>query len=458
MYKPIYHFIPGKNWMNDPNGLCWYKGKYHLFYQYNPTGDQWGNLHWGHAVSEDCVHWELLKEAIAPSKDKGEVYCFSGCVSTEGDKPVLYYTSVGEEAEGRDSRNGAQQWCAFSEDEMYTWKKYEKNPILTKEVHGSLNVLEWRDPYVWKEEDSWYMVLGAEIAGCGAVLLYQSEDQLHWTFCHVLMQSRSEENRIYECPNFFYLKGKAVLVVSPNDMPCYWIGTMDQEHYFSAEQQGIIDHSGWDGFYAPNSFEDHKGRRIMIGWLTENGRGKLKIPGWQGVQSLPRELSIENDILYMRPIEELKQLRGNYVKCKEFDINETWRSPIESRSAEIIVETEVESIKDRLEIIVFADSKKTEQTVIRYDKWQDQIVIDRGNSNGKGMADTKLLSCRGTHSDDGKLRLHIFIDQSVLEVFINEREVISTRVYTYSDKSREICIKGNASLDKLEVYEMNSIW
>ena len=143
MYKPIYHYFPGKNWMNDPNGVCWYGGKYHLFYQYNPQSDQWGNLHWGHAVSDDSIHWKHCPEALFPSTELGETHCFSGCASTDGKLPILYYTSVGEEKDGRDSRYGAQQWCAISEDGMYTWEKYEGNPILTKEIHGDLPVLEW---------------------------------------------------------------------------------------------------------------------------------------------------------------------------------------------------------------------------------------------------------------------------------------------------------------------------
>lgn len=457
MYKPVYHFFPGKNWMNDPNGVCWYKGKYHLFYQYNPTGDQWGNLHWGHAVSEDCVRWKILPEALSPSTEKGEIHCFSGCASVDGEKPILYYTSVGEEKDGRDSRNGAQQWCAVGDDTMTVWEKYSGNPLMTKEMHGDLDVLEWRDPFVWKEDDGWYMVLGAEIDGKGAVLLYHSEDQIHWKYLHILLHSEDSGKRIFECPNYFFLQDKAVLVVSPNDKPCYWIGHQTADHKFVPETAGIIDHSGWAGFYAPNSFADNRGRRIMIGWLTENGRGDLKVPGWQGVQSIPRELMMENGILHMRPIEELEQLRCNGLEYKGLQIDGTWECPLKTKAAEIILETETESINANMELHIFADKAGEEKTVIRYEKEKDTVVIDRTYSNLSGLTDKTPLSCTGTHSCGGKLKLQVFIDHSVVEVFINEREVISTRVYPGSGQSEYIRIQGDRlSLNGLQVYEMKS--
>lgn len=459
MYKPIYHYFPGKNWMNDPNGVCWHGGKYHLFYQYNPLSDQWGNLHWGHAVSDDCIHWARRPDALSPSRELGEIHCFSGCASTDGELPVLYYTSVGKEKDGRDSRYGAQQWCAVSEDGMYTWKKYEGNPILTKEIHGDLPVLEWRDPFVWREDDGWYMVLGAEIEGRGNVLLYYSKDQFHWEFSHILMRSERPQDRILECPNYFMLDGKAVLVVSPDDMPVYWIGTQKEGHVFCPETFGIMDHSGWDGFYAPNSFTDPNGRRIMIGWLTEKGRGDLKIPGWQGVQSLPRELTVEKDGLHMRPIEEVESLREKGRVWENLPVSGLWESPLRSMAAEIVLEMEKEYLQGPIDIQVYANEDGTEETVIRYDKDLDTVTIDRSRSNRTGLTDSSPLSVHGTHSDDGKLQLRIFVDYSTLEVFINEREAVSTRIYPDGEDSCRIRFRTECEciLRKAEIYLLQGI-
>ena len=324
--------------------------------QYNPYSDQWGNIHWGHAVSTDCVHWKILPVALEPSAERGEVHCFSGCVNTEGDQPILYYTSVGREADGRDSRYGAEQWCALSENQMETWSKYEGNPILTKEIHGSLEVLEWRDPFVWREEDGWYMVLGGQIGGSGAVLLYYSSDRLEWKFCRVLLHSSNPAERIFECPNYFALGEKRILVVSPDGMPKYWIGHEGKDHSFIPEKEGIIDHSGWDGFYAPNSFRDKDG---------------------------------------------------------------------------------------------------TEETVIRYEKNADRVVIDRTRSNRSRLTDRKQLSCEEIFCEDKNLKLHIFVDYSTVEVFINDCEVISTRAYPDDEKSDEVLLRSKkARIKKLDVYSL----
>ena len=457
MFKPIYHFTPGKNWMNDPNGVCWYQGYFHLFYQYNPYGDLWGNIHWGHAVSKDCINWKILPAALSPSTEKGEVHCFSGCVSTDEDLLILYYTSVGEEKDGRDSRYGAEQWCAFSRDGMRSWEKYKGNPVLTDRVHGGLKVLEWRDPFVWREEDGWYMVLGAEVEKRGAALLYFSPDRLNWEFCRVLLHSDDPGERIFECPNYFRLSDKNVLVVSPDGMPKYWIGTQGEGHEFYPEKSGIIDHSGWDGFYAPNSFQDDQGRRIMIGWLTEKGRGSLASQGWSGVQSLPRTITLEKGGLCMMPIKEVETLRGSGGCFRDLSVTGVWESPLRGKAAEIILEAERSRIGDRLEIEVFADDRGTEKTVIQYENGTDKVSIDRERSNRSGLADKRTLSCQDTHCTDGRLKLRIFLDHSVLEVFINGREVISTRVYPEGENSDAIRIKAeNALIDNLEVYLMNA--
>ena len=455
MYRPIYHFIPGKNWMNDPNGVCWYQGKYHLFYQYNPYSDQWGNIHWGHAVSTDCFHWKILPVALEPSAERGEVHCFSGCVNTEGDQPILYYTSVGREADGRDSRYGAEQWCALSENQMESWSKYEGNPILTKEIHGSLEVLEWRDPFVWREEDGWYMVLGGQIGDSGAVLLYYSSDRLEWKFCRVLLHSSNPAERIFECPNYFALGEKRILVVSPDGMPKYWIGHEGKDHSFIPEKEGIIDHSGWDGFYAPNSFRDECGRRIMIGWLTENGRGNLEIPGWRGVQSLPRELTLENGKLCMRPIRELETLRDEHIREESLVISGTWTSPLRGKAMEVLAEVVKADVEEYLEIVLFADKDGTEETVIRYEKNADRVVIDRTRSNRSRLTDRKQLSCEEIFCEDKNLKLHIFVDYSTVEVFINDCEVISTRAYPDDEKSDEVLLRSKkARIKKLDVYSL----
>ncbi|WP_084423438.1 glycoside hydrolase family 32 protein [Cohnella thermotolerans] len=156
-YRPRYHFTPLRNWMNDPNGPFQRDGEYHLFYQHNPSGTEWGDIHWGHATSLDLVNWKRLPVALAPSRELGELHCYSGCSVVNGDEVTLFYTSIGEGE--RNATTGAQQWTAKGND-LRTWRKPAVNPILTVDIHGDLRITEWRDPYVWRDQEEWKMLLG----------------------------------------------------------------------------------------------------------------------------------------------------------------------------------------------------------------------------------------------------------------------------------------------------------
>jgi beta-fructofuranosidase len=220
IYKPIYHFVPEKNWMNDPNGTIFYKGEYHLFYQHNPNAPEWGTIHWGHAKSKDLVHWEHLLIALYPSNELGEDHCFFGCavISSEG-IPTIFYTSIGTES--RHQSIGAEQWMAISRDDMLTWEKSGLNPVMKLELHGDMDIREWRDPFVWKEAGVWYMLIGGGHNGKGCALIYKSDNLTDWTFLNKCLEGSEE---YWECPNLFQLGDKKVLVYSPDDKVKYAIG------------------------------------------------------------------------------------------------------------------------------------------------------------------------------------------------------------------------------------------
>ena len=140
-YRPQYHFIAPANWMNDPNGTIFYKNEYHLFYQHNPYSKKWGRVHWGHAKSKDLVHWEHLPIALAPSIEMGEKHCFSGCCVIDKNQPKIFYTKIGSL---KDMFHGAEQWMAFSNDNMITWEKDPNNPIMEESLHGNEKIRQWR--------------------------------------------------------------------------------------------------------------------------------------------------------------------------------------------------------------------------------------------------------------------------------------------------------------------------
>lgn len=458
LYRPIFHFMPEKNWMNDPNGVVFYKEEYHMFYQYNPNGDQWGTIHWGHAKSKDLVHWEHLPIALYPSNDKGELHCFSGCAVINDGEPTIFYTSIGEGE--RHQTNGAEQWTAISKDDMITWEKYDKNPVLKLDIHGDIDIKEWRDPFVWKEEDSWFMVVGGSHDKKGCVLIYKSEDLRQWEFLNILYEDKN--NEIWECPNLFKLGHEYVLVYSPSDIVKYYIGSIDNEYKFIPRSSGTMDYSGWEGFYAPNSFVDDSNRRIMFGWLTDVARGEFDgCKGWSGVQSIPRILDIKDGKLHMEPAKELETLRGRHKEYKNISVSETWQPEIKGRAIEIIMEIEnADASEFSIDVLSSADGE--EKTSIIYNGSTKSFSVDRKKSSLSEVCHNTELKGNVEIDEDGILKLHIFIDHSVLEVFANYRESISTRVYPIKEDSENIRISvqnGNAlNIKSFDIYEMNSIW
>jgi beta-fructofuranosidase len=302
--RPVYHFHPPANWTNDPNGTIFYKGWHHLFYQLNPFEARIGNQHWGHARSRDLVNWEHLPIAIWPSKDLGERFIYSGCAALAGDgRPRLIYTSIGHPE--------PEQWMVTPEDDdLIAWKKYPGNPVLAQSAHIGGPISQWRDPFVFQQNGTAYMVCGGGAsAGRAQVQLYRAAkaDLTAWKHLGPVFQTLDRENRNYECPNLFPLEGKWVMIVSPN-RPCeYWVGSLDVERVqFTPQSHGILDPGD---SYASNISVDDKGRTIL--WLWGRTNTPLE-KGWASVITMPRILSLSSDgYLLQKPAPEFEALRGD---------------------------------------------------------------------------------------------------------------------------------------------------
>lgn len=457
LFTPIYHFRPPINWMNDPNGVIQFQDEYHLFYQYNPYKDTWGSIHWGHAKSKDLVHWEHLPIALKPSLELGEHHCFSGCAVIDQGVPKIFYTSIG--IEDRNAQTGAQQWMAISDDGMLTWEKPTFNPILTKDLHGDLDIQEWRDPYIWKHNDNWYMVLSGKYNNKGCALLYSSPNLEDWEFVHIL--AKGSEN-LWECPNFFPLKDKYILIYSPNDIVRYLVGTWNSDLTFTVEHEGVIDHGGWEGFYAPNSLLDSKNRRIMWGWITENARGQLEVkPAWRGVQSIPRILTLEDNKLKISPAPELEQLRDSHFKMKQINLNKGFTElPISGRALEI--HATITTTNSNFSLSVLRSKDGEEETIISFNIEEKTFTIDRTKSSKASQPHKWPLKAPLTLQQDGCIDIRVFIDHSVLEVFINEENCLTTRVYPTLIDSVGVGIFADEdhslSINRLNIWTMKSIW
>ncbi len=307
--KPAWHYRPECNWINDPNGLVHSGGWYHMFYQYNPNGDQWGDIHWGHARSRDLLNWETMPVAMAPALEKGEIHCFSGgCCKDETGKPHFFYTSIGRTEDGRDCTHGAQQWFAEPTDDDLIRLIQTDEGALTDDIHGGMHVRDWRDPCVIRHGGQYLMVLGGCVEERGCILLYTSPDMRNWTYRHILAQSDMADGKPWECPNIFCVDGKVGLIYSPCAEVHVKTGTLDADLIFHEERDEILDPAAWNGFYAPQVFTDENGRVILIAWMPECDNVPHK--GWSGVMSLPRILRITADGLHSAPVSGAENLPG----------------------------------------------------------------------------------------------------------------------------------------------------
>jgi len=444
--RPQYHLLPPANWMNDPNGPIYWDGKYHMFYQYNPNGAYWGDMHWGHAISDDMVHWKHLPVALAPTPggpDKDGV--FSGCAVIDNGTPTVVYTGVNPET----------QCIATSSGDLTKWTKYPRNPVIAAPPAG-LAVTGFRDPAVWKEGDTWLMALGSGFRDKGgAVLLYESKDLRHWNYLHPLATGHMkpgasakdpvDSGEMWECPDFFPIGDKHLLILSTERVVKYLLGRY-QDRQFVPETMGGIDHGL---YYAARTMTNTGDRRILWGWLTE-GRSAAaqKAAGWSGVMSLPRELKLYGAQVQMRPAAEVESLRGKKLGADAVGDCLEVQAEIDTQGA----------VQAGLKLRAAPDS--SEQTLVYYDRLQRLICVDRSRASRNPAADRSMQTGPFLLGRGEPLRLHIFLDGSVVEIFANDRFCLSARVYPEGPHSTGLGLysTGNAAkMASLQAWQMRPI-
>ena len=450
--KPVFHLTPYIGWMNDPNGFCFYQGQYHLFYQYNPYSTEWDSMHWGHAVSKDLLHWSYLPAVLAPDEFYDAQGCWSGSAIELADgKHLLLYTGVRDE--GGDSDKLVQTQCVAIGDGR-DYQKYAGNPVIDETaLPDGLSRNDFRDPKVWRESDgSLRCVVGAcDMDHLGRILLFSSRDGLSWRFESVLAENDGRLGRMWECPDFFPLDGKHVLLVSPQDMlpegfeyhngngTVCMIGRYDEgEKRFIPEADQAIDY-GID-FYAPQTILTQDGRRIMIGWMQNWDTCKLSgnpDRQWFGQMSLPRELSVRNGRLYQRPIRELEQYRSNPVSYQNIDVQgELSLDGIEGRMVdmEITIRPADGCELYRKFAVRFAQDERY-KTALSFRPHESTLKIDRKFS-GSRRAYIHQRRALIPH-ENGALKLRIILDRFSAEVFVNDGEQVMTATI-----STELATKG----------------
>ena len=443
--RPIFHVAAPAQWINDPNGPIFYKGYYHLFYQLDPFSDKGGIKYWGHVRSRDLAKWEHLPIAIAPSGDKGEESIWSGCCTINGrGEPMIFYTSI---APGKSAFDHAEQWAATGDDDLIHWQKFRANPVLSEALHGEKKLYDWRDPFIFQERKKTFLVLGGHLAkkGEAVVNIYETEnvELTKWKYRGVLFQLPDTKAGSAECPNFFKLGDEWVLFVSPYGKVQYFVGEFDAETCrFQARTRGLLDYG--PNFYAPNTMQVPDGRRLVWGWVNGFPGGH----GWNGCLSAPRLLSLSRDgQLRQNPAPPLSRLRGKSVEWQKIRLENGGQTLTLPKTNTLEIKAEIE-LKTATRFEVEFKSGIREALPIN--------VIFTG-------LELQVMEAKAPLSlDKGKrtLKLDVFIDRSVLEVFANETACITKTIAPLNaGATLEIRAQGGAATAKcIQAWPIKTIW
>ena len=454
--RPAFHLTPRVGWMNDPNGFSYHNGEYHLFYQYHPYDTNWGPMHWGHAVSKDLLKWEYCPTALAPDESYDNFGCFSGSADTLDDgRQILMYTGV-QNTKDEDGKEIEFQTQCIAVGDGTNFEKYEKNPVITADaLPEGASKIDFRDPKIWKEKDGTFRcVVGSRPAdGSGQILLYSSKDGFSWNFEQILIQNKNRFGKMWECPDFFELDGKRVLMFSPQGMAAdgfarrnlfqsgYLLGDWQPGQPFVREEAFVELDSGHD-FYAPQSFLTPDGRRIVIGWLD---MWESPLPeqqdGWAGMLSLPRELSLgANNRLLMRPAKEVEGLRRDWFPWPVSSLKNQQLTMVEHcETMEVNLHWDMANSGAEQYGLSFGEGLK-----VYVDNQMQRLVLERRYPQ-YGLCGTRSVPLPAGSA----LKLRLFFDSSSVEVFVNDGEAcLSSRIYPDA-RRRELALfswSGSAAL------------
>ena len=468
--RPAFHLTGGIGWINDPNGFSRYKGEYHLFFQYHPYSTLWGPMHWGHVKTKDFIRWERLPVALAPDTEADPDGCFSGsAIELPDGRQLLMYTGVKRVRQEDGALLEYQTQCVAIGDGV-DYEKCTENPVISgTDVPDGGSELDFRDPKIWAEDGTYYAVIGNRCNdGSGAILLYKSEDAVRWQFVTVLDASQNEYGRMWECPDFFPLDGKQVLLVSPQEMrpiglefhagygTVCMIGAYDKEnHCFTREQVQAIDY-GID-FYAPQTLETYDGRRVMIAWM-QNWTTSSSQPHdvyCFGEMTLPRDLSIRNGRLIQNPVRELENYRGRRVAYEDIPINneEITLPGIRGRFLDLTVSIRprYDGSYSRFAIKLAMDGER--HTTVRYRPHTGTIRVDRSRCGfPHDIVHVREFNVRPR---SGKLKIRAILDRHSAEFFFNDGEQAATFVlYTEVNADAISFVAEGFVMMNVEQYEL----
>ena len=468
--QPLFHLTGGIGWINDPNGFAPYKGEYHLFFQYYPSNTKWGPMHWGHVKTKDFIRWERLPAALAPDTDYDRDGCFSGSsVELPDGRQLLMYTGVRNIRRRNGKIDSFQTQCVAIGDGT-DYEKLESNPVIGAGLlpeGGSEH--DFRDPKIWREGDMFYAVIGNRCAdGSGTILLYQSKDALNWEYVSILAACHNQYGRMWECPDFFPLDGKHVLLVSPQEMAAIGlefhpgnanvclIGKYDRKaHHLNREYVQAIDY-GLD-FYAPQTLLTEDGRRVMIAWMQnwETSSSILQELRFMGQMTLPRELSVRNGRLFQNPVRELESCRGVKIDYHNVLINgEASLRGISGRCMDMTVTVRPGNDRNIYKWFRLYVAKDGENfTMIRYRPDIGTLKVDRTHSGfPHDIVNIREFPVR---QKDGEIKIRVVMDRYSMELFVNDGEQAASFVLYTPQEANAVSFSSDGSvLVDVEKYDL----
>ena len=472
-FRPIFHHTPQYGWMNDPNGMFYKDGEWHLYFQLNPYGSKWQNMTWGHSTSKDLIHWDHQPIAIRPN-GLGTIFSGSCAIDTNGtagfgkDAVIALYTSAG---------TSQMQSLAYSNDEGQTFINFKGNPVITLET-------EARDPNMFWNNNTkeWNLVLAHALEH--EILFFTSPDMKNWTLCSRFGKNEGCQEGVWECPDLFELPvqgtdfKKWILIVNINpggpfggSATQYFIGNYDGKTFTADKNaEGIIPTKWLDygkDHYATVSWSDTPdGRRTVIGWMS-NWQYAADVPTFQyrSANTLPREISLfqdENGEIFAActPSSELLSIRDKTTKnIHRTSINNTSKTftlpSANSGACEILLD--IDATKSKQVSLTFAN-KNGEKSIIEYNPEKHTLLFDRTRS---GITDFSsnfpAITVAPTHEKDGKISIRIFIDRSSIEVFGNNGKANMTNLVFPNSPYSSLKISsegGKTIVSNLTIYSV----
>ncbi len=465
-YRPQFHFSPARNWTNDPNGLVYFEGEYHLFFQFNPFGDRWGHMSWGHAVSRDLVHWRELPVALP---EENGIMIFTGSTVVDqhnssgfctGGKPCLVAIYTGHTA-AAGSRPALQtQNLAYSNDRGRTWTKYAQNPVL------DLHMSDFRDPKVLWSEHGKRWVMAVSLPNDHKIRFYGSTDLKHWQALSDFGPAGASSGQ-WECPELFELpvESKAgqtrwVLKVGLNPGALqggsgeqYFVGQFDGTRFINDNPPTL---TLWTDYgkdcYCALTFNNlpRTESPVMIGWMNNwQYAGDVPTKPWRGQMTVPRKLALRNTAeglrLIQNPIDALEQLRH------------PWQP--ESDTFEFQSTVKLGNAKEIGWRLMAADGTFT---LIGFDREKQQLFVDRTHSGNTGFSkDFPARTTAPLHPDGDRLRFHVLVDRSSIEVFAQDGQVAMTNLVFPPPGPRRIEFHTDgrhAGAVKTDFWTLGTIW